>query len=272
MKNNYNEDRVAKLLQYTLALAGQKDEYWDRFLKPIHLIKYVYLVDLEHAKQNNGQTYTGLPWRFYKFGPWCEEIYTAVDSALTEIGAEKREGYSDKFEKDYIQWQISEDSLLNQLEEELDLSIKATLQKYIRQFGSDTEGLLHFVYNTVPMLIAAPNETLDFTKPFELKKAHSSSETLISNEPEILTDRQRKKRKQKIEAFKKKMQTKGKVTPRKITPKEPRYDDIYFQGLQWLDSLEGEPLQPGHGEITVDPAVWKSKSRFDPEGADDDIS
>lgn len=271
MKNTYNKIRVKKLLQYALAFAGQKDDYWDRFLRPIHLIKYVYLVDLEYAKEHSGQTYTGLPWRFYKFGPWCEEVYVAIEPALTEIGAEKREEFSDKFEKDYVQWQISDDGLLDKLSETLELSIEGTLQKYVRQFGSDTEGLLHFVYNTVPMLTAAPNEPLDFYKPFELKEAHSKNESLIPNEP-ALTDRQEKKRKEKIEAFKERMRATQKILPRKITPKAPRYDEIYFKGLQWFDFLEGEPLQPGNRKITVDPEVWKSKARFDPEGADADIS
>ncbi len=51
--------RVDLLLQYALLVAGEQDEFLDRQLGPIHLIKYVYLADLFHAKRNNGVTFTG---------------------------------------------------------------------------------------------------------------------------------------------------------------------------------------------------------------------
>ena len=43
--------RVDLLLQYALLVAGEQDEFLDRQLGPIHLIKYVYLADLFHANE-----------------------------------------------------------------------------------------------------------------------------------------------------------------------------------------------------------------------------
>ena len=37
------------ILQYALLLAGQEDDFFDRQLGPIHLLKYCYLADLIHA-------------------------------------------------------------------------------------------------------------------------------------------------------------------------------------------------------------------------------
>jgi hypothetical protein len=47
MKSN----KIDLLIQYTLLVAGQEDEYLDRQLGPIHLIKYVYLADLVYAER-----------------------------------------------------------------------------------------------------------------------------------------------------------------------------------------------------------------------------
>ena len=43
-----DRDRVDLLIQYALAVAGQND-FGERELGPIHLLKYVYLGDLAHA-------------------------------------------------------------------------------------------------------------------------------------------------------------------------------------------------------------------------------
>ena len=62
------------LLQYALLVAGEEDEHTDRQLGPIHLIKYVYLSDLAFAERNDGKTFTGVNWQFYKFGPWSQAV------------------------------------------------------------------------------------------------------------------------------------------------------------------------------------------------------
>ncbi len=77
------------LLQYVLAIAAENDEYFDRQLGPIHLIKYVYLADLAYAQQHGGQPFTEVAWRFHKFGPWSAEIFNRIEPALSEIGATK---------------------------------------------------------------------------------------------------------------------------------------------------------------------------------------
>jgi hypothetical protein len=53
-------NKVDLLLKYILAAAGQED-YGNREVGPIHLIKYVYLADLAFAEKHEGETFTGNP-------------------------------------------------------------------------------------------------------------------------------------------------------------------------------------------------------------------
>ena len=94
MPLNYN--RLDILLQYIIAVAGQNDPY-DRELGMIHLIKYAYLADLTYASQHNGETFTGLPWKFHHFGPWSVECFHRIEPALTSIGATLRTIESEKY-------------------------------------------------------------------------------------------------------------------------------------------------------------------------------
>ena len=41
----------------------------------------------------------------------------------------------------------------------------------------------------------------------------------------------------------------------------PLYDDVYFEGLAWLDSLAGPPLSEGEYEAEFSDEVWKSAAR-----------
>ena len=59
---SFDATKVDLVLQYALLLAGQEDDYFDRQLGPIHLIKYVYLADFAFARRNRGETYTGVDW------------------------------------------------------------------------------------------------------------------------------------------------------------------------------------------------------------------
>lgn len=41
----------------------------------------------------------------------------------------------------------------------------------------------------------------------------------------------------------------------------PLYDDVYFEGLAWLDSLAGPPLSEGEYEVVFSDEAWKSAAR-----------
>ena len=50
MKSN----KIDLLIQCAILIAGREDDYLDRQLGPIHLIKYVYLADLAYAERKCG--------------------------------------------------------------------------------------------------------------------------------------------------------------------------------------------------------------------------
>ncbi len=256
-------ERIYILLKYILAVAGQED--WEsRELGPIHLIKYVYLADLAYAEHTNGETFTGLPWRFHHFGPWAVEPYLHIEPALLGIGAQKKTISHSKCEEDMVRWFVQDDRLCDELEKGLPFIITGAVQKYVHRFGSDTASLLDFVYKTWPMVHAGPEELLDFTLPEYMKR-----QVDLEIPAESLTPRQQKKRKAEIESAKKRLREKLDAQKikrqKKLRPTPPRYDDIFYEGLATLDSLAGEPVEPMECTAVFSDTIWKSKARFDPD-------
>ncbi len=260
--------KIDRLLQFILATAGQED-FGGRELGPIHLIKYVYLADLEHAKHRNGETYTNLPWKFHHFGPWCDEAYLQIDPALQAVGANKKviELNSPKYEGEFVRWSVDDDELFVRLERELPLIITGPIQKYVHDFNSITEDLLHFVYKTFPMLTARPGETLNFSIPDFIRNENEQDSGGPQTTPEKLTARQQKEKKADLEALREKFRKRLEEKKRKpkIRFEPPVYDDVYFEGLKTLDSLAGEEIKDIEGVARFSEDIWKSKARFDPD-------
>lgn len=254
--------KIDLIIQYALLVAGQEDEYLDRQLGPIHLIKYVYLADLAYAECNHGKTFTGLDWQFYKFGPWSEKVHERIEPALIALGATKKT-FSSKFEDkdDWIRWQLTDDDLLDKIDSQLPHPITSRLKKDIHGFGNDTTSLLSYVYQTAPMLSAAPLENLDFS---HLGEATRKAE-VSSLKYEDLTTREKKKFKERIRELREKNAKRSSVDRRStqlINPvTSPRYDDVYYEGLEWLDSLAGPSLIEGEAEAVFSDSVWKSTTR-----------
>jgi len=261
----HDTHKIDLLLQYTLLVAGQED-WGNRELGTIHLIKYLYLADLAYSAHHNGETYTGLNWKFYNFGPWSEELYQRIEPALLAIWAEKKVYPSTKYEKDCVRWSMQNDELYDKLDSKLSIILTGAIQSSVHKFGSDTEGLLHFVYKTAPMLQASPGETLDFT-PHISNVQESEQAQKEDTSPIPLTTRQLKKRKEKLSAIRKSLKERldKKKKQVRFIPTPPRYDDVFFEGVKYLDSLAGEPIEPLEGTLIIADSVWKSKARFDPD-------
>jgi len=257
--------KIDLLLQYTLLVAGRED-WGNRELGMIHLIKYLYLADLAYSEHHNGETYTGLNWKFYHFGPWADELYQRIEPALQSIGAEKKVYPSTKYEKDCIRWLIQNDEMYDKMDSELSIIITGDIQRSVHKFGSDTEGLLHFVYKTLPMLQASPGEMIDFT-PYKFTGQQPEKAQKEDTTPIPLTARQLKKRKEKLSAIRKSLKERldKKKKQVRFIPTSPRYDDVFFEGVKYLDSLAGEPIEPLEGTLIIADSVWKSKARFDPD-------
>jgi hypothetical protein len=124
---------------------------------------------------------------------------------------------------------------------------------------------LRHVYLTRPVLQAAPNEPLVFEaapQAGEVGQAPDRSAAV----PRSVRERRRlqvqqEERRAHVQAL---LHEKLQKRPHPATP-PPRYDEVYAEGLAWLERAAGEPPAPGEGELVVDPTIWKSSSRQDPD-------
>lgn len=259
----FDLSRVDLLLQYALLVAGEEDEYIDRQLGPIHLIKYVYLADLTYAQHNQGKTFTGIDWQFFKFGPWSLTVNERIEPALVPIGADRKTFSSNYVDKDdWTRWSLRDKRLLEEKQQKLPVSITTYLRRDIHKFGKDTAELLGHVYRTKPMLSAAPNEYLDFSLVAEdVSSAESEPQQLRSG---ALSEKKKKKLKERMRALQEKHKSRGAKEHRLVKPvKNPRYDKIYEDGIAWLDDLAGQQLTTGEIVAEFSDEVWKSSTRKD---------
>jgi len=264
--NKAKTKQIDLVLQFILATAGREDDFKDRELGPIHLIKYLYLADLAHAQEHEGETYTGIAWKFHNFGPWSNDAYARIEPALQEIGAKYR-SIPSKHEGDMVRWTIHDDDLYRLLAEKLPSEVTRPIRKYVHEFNGMTEDLLHFVYNTWPMLRARPGAILDFSvPPYRRAEKVAEPERSITMD-EKLSFKQRKKKKEVLEQKRKQFQEhlEAKMKKPRVKPHPPRYDEIYFEGLENLESLAGEGIPHKEGTVYFSDDIWESRARFDPD-------
>lgn len=260
-----DEGRVDQIIIFALLEANRQDDPTNRELGPIHLVKYVYLADLAYSEFHNGETFTGTAWRFHHFGPWALEVFQRIEPVIERVGACKKTLSGPQIRDDFFRYSYADDYHYDRLYNSLPLEITGTLKRHIKEFGKDTAELLHYVYRTRPMLCAAPGEYLQFI-PREKKKECSEAK----GEPEKqLSVKRKRMRKEAIEALKKKVAEKrAEIESREKEWKEftpPRYDEVYFEGVEWVESLAGDPIKPEEGVLEIPDAFWKSSIRTDDE-------
>lgn len=250
--------RIDAVVQFALLQAGEEDDYFARQLGPIHLIKYVYLADLAHAQANQGETYTGTDWIFHKFGPWSNQVFERVEPAAAEIQAEHKSFRSDYGDDDWHRWIARDDQRLKDRKRSLPSTITLAIRKYVHEFTNDTTSLLHFVYTTAPMIKAAPGERLDFGSLPDREVPAKVPQS------EPLSKKKQKRMKQKFSEIRAKMLEKSPSRAHELKTRrlpEPRFDEIFEQGVAWLDSDAGETLPEGDVTAEFSADVWKSDAR-----------
>ena len=252
--------RIDQLLKFALATAGQED-FGNRHLGPIHLVKHVYLADLAYADRHGGTTYTGTRWRFHHFGPWAVEVFNRIETVVQETGAEERR-FQSRFTDDFIRWTLSDEKLAERLDDALPLEVSRAVRNAVHEFGTDTSGLLHDVYLTRPMLRAAPGEELDFSlDPEEPERPAIAAGPAAPQ----LSRRQRLARSAQLAALRERVQTelarRREVAATVKAARPPRYDAVFAEGVRELDRLAGEDLQEIEGTLEIADDIWKSRGR-----------
>jgi hypothetical protein len=264
---------IDKLYQYSLVLAARAEDFRQRSLGAIHLLKYAYLADLAHAKRNEGVTYTGTPWKFYHFGPWDADAHDRT-VLVEQAGATKRTLSSQHGDYDRYQFSsLQAEQVEAAVAADLPFSVRGALLGAVHEHGADTADLLRHVYVTPPMLAARPNEILDFTTVIEDANEPPFGESIEPPAPVRRVRRTRAEKRQRAaarEAAREKIRQllarrrAGAAQAATRTP-QPRYDDVFFAGLEALDREAGAPLKPSSGTLIFDDSVWLSSQRRDPD-------
>jgi len=258
--------RLDSLYQYALATAASADDFRQRDLGPIHLLKYAYLADLAFAERHDGQIFSGVEWRFHHFGPWSTEAFERIALSIEHVGAETR-AFGSQYTDDAKRYRLDQteaEHVARRLEHELPPEITYAVSRAVRQHGSDTADLLRHVYLTSPMLSAKPGEVLDFSGVAQVRAGtiEAEQESVIK-----LSGRARKQRTAILQEARAEIQRRLSTRPgQRIAPDPaPRYDDVFFEGTAQLDLAAGEPLTASRGDIQFDDSVWLSSQRRDPD-------
>jgi hypothetical protein len=244
-------DRVDAMLAYTLAVASEADDFHERELGPIHLIKYVYLGDLAFAEDNEGKSFSGTQWKFHRYGPWSVELYQRLPHAAELAGATVRH-FESRYTEDAVRWRLPTRVDSEPLAAPLPGVVARAIKLAVHEHHNDTSSLLHHVYRTLPMLTAAPGETLVFqVKEVEDGQAAATPPAL----PEI-SKTQLKRLRDRVRARLAERREKHKtVSPRVV------YDEEYFEILDLLDREVGDALEQTEGVLKFSAEVWKSEAR-----------
>jgi len=79
-----SESQLAQLLLYVV----QKVSELGGYTTTIRLVKFLYLIDLEHQRRH-GRTLTGLPWVYHLFGPYAFDIPRLGERAGIDLEEEE---------------------------------------------------------------------------------------------------------------------------------------------------------------------------------------
>lgn len=264
------------VIQYALLLAGEEEDQFDRQLGPIHLVKYVFLADLAYAQRYEGSSFTGARWRFHNFGPWDAAVFNRIEPAANAISAQVMKFESNYGDDDWVRYRLRDSDKLRELEKQIPTPVKLLLPRHVHKFLGDTPSLLDFVYKTEPMINAAPKEDLDFSVVIKAKpgddeqsQIQSSSSTVVPGgrqEPDtaqLRHERLSNKKKKRFHERVRVLHAKQVAKPKLINPvTKPRYDDVYEQGVAWLEELAGsQGLESGEFTAEFSDDVWRSASR-----------
>lgn len=250
-------NRVHTIVHFALLEAAEGEDFTRRDLGEIHLLKYIYIADEAYARWNQGATFTGIDWTFYKFGPWSQAAYTLLLVCLANIGAELRKFPSRFGNEDCKRWRVeSDEAAYRQLKDVLPMDVRQAVSSAIHRHANDTASLLEEVYSTEPMLRAAPGEKLEFRAMDRTPREKDHAFVPLMDK---LSVSQRKRFREKKKELQARIAERlaGQAVPE--PPELPR-DEEYAEALEWLDSLAG-PRLPSGSEVVFSESIWKSPAR-----------
>lgn len=157
-----NKDRKIEVI---LGLIAQRAFERGSLLTKTRLVKFLYLLDL-YCAQSERETFTGWPWAFVHYGPYCRESTDSIDHAEAS-GYLVAKSYESKFrDEDFRLYGPGEQLRAEELDAargDLPIYVSSNLLANVQEWCDDTFGLLdHIYFHTGPMKRAMPGERLSF--------------------------------------------------------------------------------------------------------------
>ena len=202
-------------------------------LTKIRLVKFLYLLDLFWAQANRGQTFTGWPWAFVHYGPYCGESIAAITRA-DKYGFLAADKYESKYrDEDYLLYKSGyrvEEAEDREVRSMLPMYVSSNLFSHVDRWCNDTYGLLDYVYfHTGPMSRARPGERLSFEKEEKVDYTALQPVKLVPLGPE---------KKKLLRDVLDKMKKERSLAAAEAPPSVSLYDDAYFAALAALKDEE----------------------------------
>jgi hypothetical protein len=118
----------------------------------VQFTKYLYLLDYCHWRYT-GRKATSLPWKFYHYGPWCEQVENCMADLASQYG---------------FNWREEETPFIRSVEvptHKLDITTSSLMNQIIGTFKDrELNFLLEVAYSqTEPMVCASRGDILDFS-------------------------------------------------------------------------------------------------------------
>lgn len=204
------------------------------------LIKYLYLLDVYVAEEQQGKTQSLWEWQFLHYGPFSVNAVKDIEAlTLAKKISETRSTSLQGNDKDFVLYNIADYQRPHGLPElGISGSVRLKIQSDMKRYGQDLTKLLDYVYfKTSPMHDANPGEVLNFSE-------------CIKKDPEDYRTVQMKKiSSNAIKKTRNKLRELIEIRIKKTEIAHGPYDDIYYSGLE---ALNEEPLPIGlQGKATL---------------------
>lgn len=196
------------------------------------LVKYLYLLDVYMAEENEGKTITGLEWKFQHYGPFSGQLARHLEDMTNKQVIISQLLVTDTEDKEFVLYSLNANKRFEDFQRiGIPSSVKLKLLADMKRYGKNLPSLLDRVYfNTAPMNDAQPGEVLDFKKCRKTNIEDVRHIEMKTIRPSAIKDTR--------------VKLKALIESRKSKPeiKYGPYDETYYLGLQMLD---GEPLNTG---------------------------
>lgn len=253
-------DKVVLILKFAMASASRLDDYRSQELAPIALLKLVYLADLACA-EIKGETFTHTPWLFHHFGPWNSAVHQLIDPTLQQMSTKTRtfqDSQGNQGTRYSLELSSREKSeLYLELERQLPISVVGMINQTLKNYANDTPGLLSYVYKTKPMKSARPHSELRFDALPQTVQAEPAPPKKISTKEK----RRRKEMRLRMRARYQEKEAELSARAEQLVEDGAVYDELFFEGLAWLDELAGADPPETQGILEFG-AIWDTEMRM----------